>query len=65
MTDGDGMPKKRKPTANASAWCGLHKRLMNYVYIRRRGCVIRRCRHLYWLDGKGREYDGRPVDGSK
>lgn len=45
------MKKKRsKPPANAKAWCALHERLMNDVYIRRRGCVMRRCKHLNWLD---------------
>lgn len=45
------MKKKRsKPPANATAWCALHERLMNDVYIRRRGCVMRRCKHLKWLD---------------
>lgn len=45
------MKKKRsKPPANATAWCALHERLMNDVYIRRRGCVMRRCKHLNWLD---------------
>ena len=39
-------PKPRKPPANATAWCLLHERLMNDVYIRRRGCVMRRCKHL-------------------
>lgn len=65
MTDGDGMPKKKKQPANAAAWCGLHKRLMNYVYIRRRGCVMRQCKHLCWLNGKERNYDGCPVNGSE
>lgn len=41
--------KPRKPPANATAWCLLHERLMNDVYIRRRGCVMRRCKHLNWL----------------
>lgn len=45
------MKKKRgKKPANATAWCALHERLMNDVYIRRRGCVMRRCKHLCWLD---------------
>ncbi len=39
-----------KPSANATAWCALHERLMNEVYIRRRGYVMRRCKHLKWLD---------------
>jgi hypothetical protein len=55
----------RKPPANATAWCALHERLMNDVYIRRRGCVMRRCKHLKWLNGEGRKHDGYPVNGSK
>lgn len=43
------MPKKKKPPANATARCALHDRLMNDAYIRRRGCAMRRCKHLYWL----------------
>ena len=58
-------PKPRKMPANATAWCALHERLMNDVYIRRRGCVMRRCKHLCWLDGKGQKHDGHPVKGSK
>ena len=46
------MPKKKKPPANATAWCALHDRLMNDVYIRRRGCAMRRCKHLRWLEEK-------------
>jgi len=45
----------KKPPANATAWCVLHERLMNDLYIRRRGCAMRRCKHLRWLpqtDGK-------------
>lgn len=54
------MTRKKKPSpppANATAWCALHDRMMNDVYIRRRGCVMRRCKHLNWLNGgeKGRE----------
>lgn len=37
-----------KPSANATV--ALHERLMNEVYIRRRGYVMRRCKHLKWLD---------------
>lgn len=47
------MPKKKKPPANPAAWCDLHERLMNYVYIRRRGCAMRRCKHLRWLEKDG------------
>lgn len=36
--------------ANATAWCALHERYMNEVYIHRRGCVLRMCKHLRWLD---------------
>ena len=51
------MKKKRsKPPANATAWCALHERLMNDVYIRRRGCVMRRCKHLHWLNRIARKY---------
>ncbi len=42
--------KRGKSPANATAWCALHERLMNDVYIRRRGCVLRRCKHLVWLN---------------
>lgn len=48
------MKKKRsKPPANATAWCRLHERLMNDVYIRRRGCAMRMCKHLVWLKEDG------------
>ena len=40
---------RSKVPVNAVAWCGLHRRLMNTVYIRRRGCVRRGCKHLNWL----------------
>ena len=55
------MPKrKRKPAyepgwapANAVAWCDFHDRGMNYKYIRRKHCLMRRqgkpCKHLHWL----------------
>lgn len=43
--------KRGRHPANATAWCTLHQRLMNDVYIRRRGCVMRRCKHLCWLIG--------------
>lgn len=46
------MPKKKKPPANATAWCALHDRLMNDLYIHRRGCAVRKCRHLRWLGEK-------------
>ena len=59
------MPKKRYPPANATAWCALHDRLMNDLYIRRRGCVMRRCKHLRWLGGMGQKFDGHPINGSK
>lgn len=53
------MKKKRgKKPANATAWCALHERLMNDVYIRRRGCVMRRCKHLKWLDAKNKQAGG-------
>ena len=42
--------RRRKTPANATAWCALHQRMMNDVYIRRRGCVMRRCKHLNWLE---------------
>jgi len=45
--------KQGKPPANATAWCDLHERLMNDIYIRRRGCAMRRCKHLNWLEGTG------------
>ena len=45
-------PKPRKPPANATAWCALHERLMNDVYIRRRGCAMRMCKRLNWLDAR-------------
>ena len=51
------MPKKKRPPGNAVAWCRLHERLMNDVYIRRRRCVMRRCRHLNWLDADKHEKD--------
>ena len=41
--------KRSKTPANATAWCALHRRMMNDVYIRRRGCAMRRCKHLNWL----------------
>lgn len=43
------MKKKRRPPANAVAWCDLHRRMMNGVYIQRKGCVVRKCKHLHWL----------------
>ena len=46
------MPKKKRPPGNAVAWCCLHERLMNDVYIRRRRCVMRQCKHMNWLDIK-------------
>ena len=55
----------RKPPANATAWCVLHERLMNDVYIRRRGCVMRRCKHLNWLDTDQPEKRWTPGNGSK
>ena len=52
--------KRSKMPANATAWCRLHERLMNDVYIRRRGCVMRRCKHLNWLDrGQQKMMDNR------
>jgi len=53
-------PKPRKPPANATAWCALHERLMNDLYIRRRGCAMRRCKHLKWLKTN---HDGNPATG--
>lgn len=54
----------RKPPANATAWCALHQRLMNDIYIRRRGCVMRRCKHLNWLEiDQPEKNDGRPETG--
>ena len=44
--------KKKKPPKNPTAWCALHHRLMNDLYISRRGCVMRRCKHLNWMDEK-------------
>lgn len=44
--------KKKKPPKNQTAWCALHHRLMNDLYISRRGCVMRRCKHLNWMDEK-------------
>ena len=41
--------KKRKAPVNATAWCLLHRRLMNDVYIHKRGCAMRRCKHLCWI----------------
>ena len=57
--------KRSKPPANAITWCAQHKRLINNVYIRRRGCEKRRCKHLHRLNGEGRKHDGYPVNGSK
>lgn len=45
--------KPPKSPANATAWCALHERLMNDVYIRRRGCAMRMCKHLVWLKETG------------
>ena len=42
-------PSAKRPPADAVAWCVLHRRLMNNVYIRRRGCVMRQCKHPNWL----------------
>ena len=54
----------KKPPANATAWCRLHERLMNDVYIRRRGCVMRRCKHLTWLEAdRPGKNDGHPETG--
>jgi hypothetical protein len=48
------MKKGNEPPKNATAWCVLHERLMNDLYIRRRGCAMRRCKHLRWLEsGRG------------
>lgn len=53
------MSKKKPPylpgwsPANAVAWCDFHDRGMNYKYIRRKKCLMRRhgkpCPHLRWF----------------
>lgn len=55
---------EKKPPVNATAWCLLHERMMNDVYIRRRGCVMRRCKHLNWLETsqkKGGKTNGNSI----
>ena len=41
-----------KTTAPPIAYCRLHKRMMNFVYMRRRKCLERLCHHIEWIDGQ-------------
>lgn len=40
---------KRKSPVNAIAYCAHHDRLMNHKYIHRRRCVLRYCKHMWWI----------------
>ena len=48
-----------KPKYPMIAHCRHHDRLMNAIYIRRRKCLERRCKHFEWLDEKGGKQDER------
>ena len=47
------MPKYRKrPRAPPTAHCDHHDRMLTDAFIRQRGCLERRCKHLFWIGSK-------------